>query len=267
MLALFPFLKGNTGLARLLTSAKGLPHTPPMPVFFVGHIDMSKHGKTTPFTSSLRAMGETVQPAAILVISAHWLTLGDTCVNLNPQFHTPEYTSKGSPETGKLIIDSIDATGNADRELDHGAWSVLRHISPTGNIPVLEMSIDMEKPLDYHYNIAQQLKRLRSRGVLIVGSGNIVHNLELSALRIWTRKPYERALEFDEWAKRRIMEKDLGSLFQYYKPGKVADYAVPTMDHYLPMLYCLSLCDQQEEITWTYEEVTRGLSLRCFRIG
>lgn len=265
--ALFPFLKGNIGLSQLLTANTDLPFTPLMPVFFVGHIDMAKKPKITPFTTSLRNMGATVKPAAILIISAHWLTLGDTFVNINEQFQTPEYPSKGSPAAGRLIMDTINAKGDADRDLDHGAWSVLRHIAPAGNIPVLEMSIDMEKPLDQHYSIAQQIKQLRSRGVLIIGSGNIVHNLEMSALRIWTKKPYDWALEFDEWAKQRIDERDFSSLFQFNKLGKIADYAVPTMDHYLPMLYCLSMCDVKEEIQYTYEEVTRGLSLRCFRIG
>lgn len=267
LITLLPFLKTNAGLAQLLSSNTGLPTTARMPVFFVGHADFSKKPHVTPFNQNLRAMGATVKPAAILVISAHWLTLGNTYVNINQAYETPEYPSKGSPETGKMIMEKINAKGAEYRDLDHAAWSVLRHIAPEANVPVLELSIDMEKPLDYHYRIARELSSLRSKGVLIIGSGNIVHNLEMSALKVWSNKPYDWALDFDEWAKQRINERDFSSLFQYYRLGKIANYAVPTMDHYLPLLYCLSLCDKNEEIVYTHEEVIRGLSFRCFRIS
>ncbi|SIT16322.1 4,5-DOPA dioxygenase extradiol [Filimonas lacunae] len=262
-----PLLQFNKGLTQWLATGASLPYTDALPVFFVGHQDFSRTPHITPFTSNLRAMGGAVKPAAILVISAHWLTMGDTYVNMNPQFKTVEYPVTGSPDAARLVMNAVDAKEESERELDHGAWSVLRHLSPDAAVPVLELSIDMEKPLDYHYNIARQLSSLRKRGVLIVGSGNVVHNLELSALKVWSRKPYEWAAEFDAWVKGRIIDRDISSLFQYYRLGKIADYAVPTMDHYIPMLYCLALCEKNEEIVFTYEEVIKGMSFRCFRIG
>ncbi|QES90597.1 dioxygenase family protein [Rhizosphaericola mali] len=267
MMAILPLLKSSNGLAQLLLANKPFPVTERMPVFFVGHQDFSKTPHQTPFTKNLRTMGASVTPIAILVMSAHWLTLGDTFVNLNSQFSTPEYPSKGAPEIGKLIMNETNTKEEQSRDLDHGAWSVLRHLSPDAKVPVLELSIDMSKPLDYHYQLARQLSNLRTRGVLIVGSGNIVHNLDMSALKFWSSKPYDWAMEFDNWVKDRIDERDFSSLFQFEKLGKVADYSVPTMDHYLPMLYCLSLCESDETITHTFTEVTRGLSFRCFRIS
>jgi 4,5-DOPA dioxygenase extradiol len=267
MMALLPLLKDAKGMATLLERPDVFAESEKMPVFFVGHQDLSKDSHITPFTQNLRSMGASVKPSSILVISAHWLTLGDAYVNMNTKFTTREYPSTGSPETAKMVMGH--ATGvkeDAYRELDHGAWSVLRHIAPKADIPVLELSIDMAKPLDYHWNLARQLRPLRNKGVLIIGSGNIVHNLQLSALKFYSKKPFHWAVEFDEWAKGRIDERDFTSLFNYFKLGKLADLAVPTMDHYLPLLYCLSLCDVNERITYTHEEVTSGVSFRCLRI-
>jgi len=265
-MAFLPLLKDVQGMGQLLQRPGVFAESAKMPVFFVGHKDFSKTPRLTPFTKSLRSMGASVKPSSILVISAHWLTLGDPYVTVNTSFTTPEYPSKGSPETAKTLVE-LASVKEEYRGLDHGAWSVLRHIAPGADIPVLQLSIDMEKPLDYHYQLARQLRPLRDKGVLIIGSGNIVHNLELSALKFWSKKPYDWAVEFDQWAKNRIDERDFTSLFSYYKLGRIADLAVPTLDHYIPMLYCLALCDLNENITHTYEELNRGGSFRCFRIG
>jgi 4,5-DOPA dioxygenase extradiol len=265
LLALLPLLKANDGLAQLLVG-NPLPYTEKMPVFFVGHQDFSKIPHLTPFTKNLRAMGALVKPSAIMVISAHGLSWGKTFISVNERYSVPEYPSLGSPEMARFISTLVNVT-EQESELDHGAWSVLRHIAPDASVPVLEMSIDMMQPFEYHYSLAKELSNLRKRGVLIIGSGNIVHNLELSSLRFWTKKPYEWALEFDEWVKSRIDNRDIRSLFNYHLFGKFAKYAVPTTDHYLPMLYALSLCEVNEDIVYTYEEVTKGLSYRCFRIN
>lgn len=266
-MSLLPLLKTARGVEKLLKYPDALAESEKMPVFFVGHQDFSASPHITPFTQCLRDMGRTVKPGAILVISAHWLTLGETYVNISERFDTPEYPVHGSPQTAALIKTLAHVKEEPARDLDHGAWSVLRHLAPNADIPVLEMSIDMEMPLDQHYQLARQLSALRNRGVLIVGSGNIVHNLELTALRFWTDKPFDWALEFEDWARKRIADRDLSGLFQYYKLGKVARYAVPTMDHYLPMLYCMSLCDPGEPIVFTHEEVIKGMAFTCFRVG
>jgi len=236
--------------------------------FFIGHGNPQNAFRDNPFTRSLTQMGQAVNPSAILVISAHWLSLGDTFISTRPKYENTEYKVVGAPSVADLVMEqNTGIVSDSYRQLDHGAWAILRHIKPKADIPVLELSIDMEKPLDYHWRLSQQLRSLRDRGVLIIGSGNIVHNLELSALKFFSSKPYGWAIEFDEWVKGRIDDRDFSSLFYYFKLGTIADRAVPTMDHYLPMLYSLALADANEPITYTYEEVFSGISMRCFRIG
>lgn len=265
--SLLPLLHSKSGISQIYHQPLLVNDADVMPVFFVGHQDFSKSPHLTPFTKSLREMGKNVKPTTILVLSAHWLSYDHTWVNLNTQYLTPEYPSIGNPEMANTIHDNLNNIQLESRELDHGAWSVLRHICPDRSIPVMEMSIDMTKPFDYHYQLARELSFLRRKGVLIIGSGNIVHNLELTALKFWTKKPFDWALEFDHWVHEQIMKRDLSSLFQYYKMGKTAAYAVPTVDHYLPMLYTMSLCETNDDIQCTYAETERGLSYRCYRIG
>ena len=265
LLAVLPFLKEAKGIEQLLQRPGLLRETTRMPVLFTGHLDKVNE-ETAPFVESLKAMGAALKPSVILVISAHWLTVGESYVTINERFSVPEYPSVGSPATAQYLVGHTAVKPHA-WELDHGAWMVLKHIAPKGDIPVLQLSIDMEQPLDYHYTLARQLAPLRDMGVLIVGSGNIVHNLELSALRFWTKKPYQWATDFDAWVKTKIDERDFGSLFNFNSAGKSARLAVPTADHYIPLLYALSLTNKNEEIIHTYEQVFRGLSLRCMRIG
>jgi len=269
---LLPLVSSAQRLNTLLELSANFEETGTMPVFFVGHGDPRNAFKDNPFTRSLSAMGTDlkVKPAAILVISAHWLTLGETLVSTKTSYKVPEYMAPGSPEHGRLIMQDITGVNeDPDWDLDHGAWAILKHLFPKADIPVIELSIDMEKPIDHHWQLAQQLQGLRRKGILIIGSGNIVHNLELSALKAITlsKKPYHWASEFDEWVKDRITERDFSSLFYYFKLGKIANLAVPTMDHYIPMLYSLALMQKNEPITFTYEEVIAGVSMRCFRVA
>ena len=272
LLSAIPLYPVHAQLRSLLDLPRSFGEDVKMPVFFVGHGDPRNAFRDNPFTRSLVQMGKALpaRPNAILVISAHWLTLGQTLVSTKPQYEVPEYKVAGSAGTGQRIIGivpSVDA--DPQWELDHGAWAILRHISPQADIPVVELSIDMTKPLDYHWQLARQLYRLRKQGILIIGSGNIVHNLELSALKMamLSKKPYHWAVEFDQWVKQRVDEHDFTSLFLFEKLGKIATLAVPTVDHYIPLLYSLALAEQNEPITYTYEEVLAGVSMRCLRIG
>jgi 4,5-DOPA dioxygenase extradiol len=272
MLSILPLLPDTEKLAAVLQLPGHFREGEKMPVFFIGHGNPANAFRDNPFTRSLQAMGNALQPrpSTILVVSAHWQTLGETLISTKNTFTTPEYKVSGSPEYARAILQEIPALKEEEyRELDHGAWAILRHIAPARDIPVLELSIDMGQPASYHWKLAQQLKSLRSKGVLIIGSGNIVHNLELSALKMATlsSKPFHWALEFDQWVKGRIDERDFSSLFFYYKLGKIADLAVPTTDHFIPMLYSLALADANEPISYTYEEVFSGISMRCLRIG
>jgi len=272
LLSAIPLYSRQTQLRALLKLDWRAQDEVRMPVFFVGHGDSRNAFLDNPFTRSLEQMGKSLpaRPNAILVVSAHWLTLGQTLVNTKIHFDAPEYPVVGAVETGHRIVEAVPLVlQDPHRDLDHGAWAILRHIVPKADIPVIELSIDMTQPLDYHWDLARQLYRLRKQGVLIIGSGNVVHNLELTALKwaLFNRKPYHWAVEFDQWVKGRIDERDITSLFLFQKLGKVATLAVPTADHYIPLLYALALADQRDPIVYTYEEVIAGMSMRCLRIG
>lgn len=255
--------------------------TKKMPVFFIGHGSPMNAVEDNPFTRSLNVMGKSVtqKPNAILVVSAHWLT-HDTFVSVSPmpetiydfggfpdELYKVKYPAPGSPhyaEEVKKIIPEVKT--DKDWGLDHGAWAVLKHMFPSADIPVFQLSIDYYKPMQYHFDLAARLKSLREKGVLIIGSGNIVHNLRLYFSKT-TDTPFDWAVEFDEWVKGRINAFDFQSLIHYEKKGEAAKLSIPTVDHYVPMLYSLALADKNEEIKFTYEDVLSSMSMRAFRVG
>ena len=240
------------------------------------------------FTRSLNKVGDDIKnnftPSAVLVVSAHWLTSG-TFVNIskNPEIiydfsgfpeelYRVKYPVIGSPDYAdevKRIISLVAETSKWG--IDHGSWTVLKHLFPNADIPVFQLSIDYHKPMQYHFDLAKQLKSLREKGVLIIGSGNIVHNLRLSfqtVAREGENAALDWAIEFDEWAKNKIDAREFNSLINFEKAGEIGKLAIPTVDHYVPMLYSLALAEKDEPIIYTHEEVTFGaMSMRCFRIG
>jgi 4,5-DOPA dioxygenase extradiol len=274
-----------TGTAMKLEGLKSITDTftktDRFPAFFIGHGNPMNAIEDNAFTRSLHEMGRSVPetPKAILVISAHWLTRG-TYVSTNPKpeviydfggfppaLYKVTYPAPGSPEYGREVMTLLpEAKEDKDWGLDHGAWTILKHLFPKADIPVFELSIDYGQPMQYHFDLAARLKSLRNRGVLIIGSGNIVHNLSMWFSRK-DASPYDWAVEFDEWAKARILSRDFSSLIAYEKQGAAAKLAVPTPDHYIPMLYSLALAGKDEEIKFTYEEVFTSASMRAFRIG
>lgn len=262
--------------------------TPMLPVLFVGHGNPMNALYDNDFTRSLNKVGNDLkndfQINAILVVSAHWLTNG-TFVNVQekPEIiydfsgfpdelyqikYPAEGSSKFAEETAKLNSNIIST---ADWGIDHGSWTILKHIFPLADIPVFQLSIDYYKPLQYHFDLAGQLKSLREKGVLIIGSGNIVHNLRLSFQSVRSHgEDYalEWAKEFDLWIKNKIDSREFNSVINYETSGEMGKLSVPTVDHYVPMIYSLGLSDKNESIIYTYEEVTFGaMSMRCFRIG
>lgn len=261
--------------------ADGLGATAPMPVLFIGHGSPMNAILDNPFTRALTRMGEGVEtrPNAILVVSAHWLTRG-TAVATTAKPETihdfggfPEelykvvYPAPGSPEYAREVKRLIpEAVEDSEWGLDHGSWTVLKHLFPGADIPVFQISIDYYRPMSYHFDLAARLKELRRKGVLVIGSGNIVHNL-----RLWFAKrdqsPYDWNVEFDTWVKGRIDDGDFKSLVDYESQGSVARLAVPTVDHYVPLIYTLALAEPGEKIVHTYEELISGGSMRSFRIG
>ncbi|WP_292471464.1 class III extradiol ring-cleavage dioxygenase [Methanolobus sp.] len=156
--------------------------------------------------------------------------------------------------------------------LDHASWAVLKHMYPEADIPVFEMSIDYSfnewhpKMMQYHSDLASELKELRNNGVLIIGSGNIAHNLSLIDFR--NAKPYEWAVEFDEKVKANLLSGNHMDLIEYLNMGEMAKLAVPTLDHYLPMIYTIALQEEGEPLEFTHEGFQlASISMRCFKIG
>ncbi len=287
-LALLPLASCKMKVQDLSKMVESLPATARMPVLFVGHGSPTNALEDNPFTRSLRQLGQSFkengkEPAAILVVSAHWLTRG-SFVNISPKPETihdfggfpqelfdAQYPAPGSPEVAKsaaALSPLLHET--TDWGLDHGAWAILLHLFPEANIPVFQMSIDYHQPMQYHFDLARQLQSLREKGVLVIGSGNIVHNLPLSMGNFQRNdpKPFDWAIQFDEWVKEKLVAGDFKSLLQYETLGEAGRLSVPTPDHYIPLLYTLGLASEKEEIRQTYEEVTfGGISMRTFQAG
>ena len=274
----------NLNLNELKTITDGFQSTQKMPVLFIGHGNPMNAIYDNSFTQSLNKLGKTLEkPNAILVISAHWQTIG-TYVSTNPwpktiydfggfpkELFEVKYEPKGHPKLAKELISTVTSVAVKEKiemGLDHGAWTVLRHIYPDADVPVFEMSIDFEKSPLFHYNLGRELGKLREKGVLILGSGNIVHNLRLLDWNNAYGKPFDWAQDFDLFVKNNIDKRDFQPLVEYEKYGKAAMLSVPSNDHYLPMLYTLGLANANEPIKYIYEGYEFGsLSMRCFQIG
>jgi 4,5-DOPA dioxygenase extradiol len=237
------------------------------------------------YTRTLNALGKRLpRPKAVLCVSAHWMTEG-TWVTAMPKPKTihdfygfPEelfavqYPAPGSPETAEFISGNCgDAKINLDREmwgLDHGTWSVLRHLYPAADIPVLQMSLHMEKPASYHFELGRKMRGLRDHGILIVGSGNVVHNLR----RIqWDPKapPFPWAVQFDGWLKERLEKREFEPAIEPIAAiGEPAQMSIPTWEHYFPMHYVLGASTPEEALRFEYEGLENGsISMRSFSFG
>ena len=284
MMAVLPLGGFSMNLNELKNITDGYSNTRQLPVLFVGHGSPMNAIADNAFTRSLGKWGNTFEekPRAILVISAHWLTHGShVMVSPKPRtihdfggfpqaLYQIEYPADGSPEYAsetRRLVTSTNVTDDDTWGLDHGAWTILRHMFPKADIPVYQLSIDYAKPPVYHYNLARELKGLRQKGVLVIGSGNIVHNLYQIDFDEHA-KPYDWATEFDQTVKKQLQDKDYDHLINYTLSGKAAQLSVPTNDHYLPMLYSLGLTEKSESLTFTFEEIQNAsISMRCFQVG
>jgi 4,5-DOPA dioxygenase extradiol len=264
--------------------------TDKMPVLFLGHGSPLNIILKNRFTDHLVKLGrELPRPRAIMVISAHWLTGGTfvTC-NKDPQMiydfygfprelYKIKYPSPGSPELARMVTAAVekDRVKCADNwGLDHASWSLLKHMYPDADIPVFEMSLDYSfndwhpRPLQYHFDLAAGLKDLRTKGLLIIGSGNVVHNLRMIDFGNMDAAPYDWAVELDEKIKKALASGQYSDLLDYHKMGRAAQLGIPTLDHYLPMIYSIALREKDEPLQFTYEGMQNGsISMRCFRIG
>ncbi len=283
-LALMPLAIKTMDLNELKNITGGYSNSQQWPVVFIGHGNPMNAILDNPFTKSLENLGKsfTEKPTAIMVVSAHWLTRGTSVMvsevpkiiydfgGFPEELYHVKYPAKGSPQLAKetkQLVHSVNVKEEETWGLDHGAWTVLKHMYPEANIPVFQLSIDVTKSPEYHFKLAQELKALRKKGVLIIGSGNIVHNLYQIDFND-NAKPFSWALEFDQIVKSRLLKNDFHSLIHYENFGEAAKYSVPTNDHYLPMLYTLGLAGSNEELKFTFEDIQNAsISMRCFTIG
>jgi 4,5-DOPA dioxygenase extradiol len=274
-------------LGSLKTLADSLEKTDKrMPALFVGHgspmngIETNKYSQTW-----LRLAKEIPVPKAVLCISAHWLTKGTLVTAMEkpktihdfggfPQaLFDVQYPAPGDPvlaaET-KKIISSTNVGLDHDWGLDHGTWSVVRQMYPDAKIPVLQLSIDYHQPAQYHYDLAKQLSSLRKKGVLIIGSGNMVHNLgmvDFSRLND-TDFGFDWAHEMNAYFKKKILERDHAALINWQKIGKAALLAIPTPDHYYPLIYTLALHEKDEEVSFFNDNAVGGsLTMTSVKLG
>lgn len=258
--------------------------TPRMPVLFIGHGSPMNAIEENSYTHSLHRLGlELPTPNAILVVSAHWMTQStwvtemSTPKTIHDFYGFPkalfdvQYPAHGSPELAKYIQQTVSQPkilGDHDSwGLDHGTWAVLKHIYPGANIPVVQLSLNMTKSPDHHYDIGSQLSGLRDRGVLILGSGNIVHNLSRIQWKP-NSKPYDWAIEFDEWIKKKLIERDYKSITNDFHKTEAGKLSIPTLDHYLPLHYIIGASDSRDELKFEHEELQNSsISMRSIRLG
>jgi 4,5-DOPA dioxygenase extradiol len=255
-----------------------------MPLIFVGHGHPMNALWDNDFTRTLSKLGKSIdKPNAVLVISAHWETVG-TYVSVNPKPRTihdfggfpdnlyqVKYEPNGHPTLArelKNLVTITDVIEDCIMGLDHGAWTVLKFIWPDADVPVFEMSIDYSRPPEFHYQLGRQLKALRKKGVAVLCSGNIVHNLRLADIRNMDAKPFDWTIEFDQFVKHNIDNNNFDNLVNYSRLGATASLAVPTNDHYLPLLYASGMIDKNEPIKHIFEGYQfASLSMRCFLAG
>lgn len=252
-----------------------------MPMLFVGHGNPMNAIVQNDFHKKWISIGlELPQPKAILVVSAHWMTNHKTKVTamstpktihdfggFPQELFDQQYPAPGSPEMAKLTIDQIHSTVvHEDMEwgLDHGTWSVLKPMFPKADIPVFQLSLDMSKSMDFHFNLGKELEGLRKKGVLIIGSGNMVHNLrKLNA----GNEVYDWTLSFDNRMKTFIDQRNFKSVVNFQSLGQEAKLAHPTYEHFLPLLYVLGAINPNENIEYFNDSFDMGsISMRSLLV-
>ncbi len=280
-------LNQSTGDLSLLKGWNAtLPNTDVMPVMFLGHGSPMNAIESNEFTRSWNSIGAALetQPTAVLCISAHWLTQGGTAVTAMqipktihdfggfPQaLHDFQYPASGNKALVDATIDeikSIQIHQDHDWGLDHGTWSVLCHLFPQATIPVVQLSIDYNQGAQYHYDLAKQLAQLRRKGVLIVASGNLVHNLRLIPRgQMNDHFGFDWALEADAKMQKFLLEHDHQSLIDWDKQGQAFNLAIPTPDHYYPMIYALALQEDKDDLSlFNTQAVGGSLTMTSFRL-
>ncbi len=261
-------------------------NTEKMPVLFLGHGSPMNAIEENQFVTGFRDLAKTLpKPNAILCISAHWFTSGTkvTAMEIPRTIHdfggfpqelfNVQYPAKGSPELATITQELLlPTTVELDHQwgLDHGAWSVIKHLYPDADIPVIQMSIDYTKSGQYHFELAQKLSALRNKGILIVGSGNIVHNLRLVDFHNFDKDNYghDWAVEARDNINDYLLEGNFQPLIDFEKQSRAFQLAIPTPEHYLPLIYTLGLKGKSEELSLFNDKLVAGsLSMTSVKIS
>jgi 4,5-DOPA dioxygenase extradiol len=256
-----------------------------MSVLFLGHGSPMNAIEENEFVTGFRSLAQTFpKPNAVLCVSAHWFTKGTkvTAMHMPRTIHdfggfpkelfAVQYPAKGSPELAMITEEILRPTHvELDEKwgLDHGAWSVIKHLYPDANIPVIQLSIDYTKPASYHFALAQQLQSLRHKGVLIVGSGNIVHNLGLVDFAHMHKDNYgfDWAIESREKINSWLLDGNFDPIIHYAKQGAAINLAIPTPEHFLPLIYALGLKEKSETLSLFNDKLLAGsLSMTSVKI-
>jgi 4,5-DOPA dioxygenase extradiol len=273
-------------ITELNNAAESFSSTEKMPVLFLGHGSPMNAIEENEFVRGWRDLGRTLpRPAAVLCVSAHWETRGTfvTAMEKPQTIHDfggfpkelfdVQYPAPGSPELAKetkAIIKHGEVSLDDKWGLDHGCWSVIKHLYPEADVPVIQLSLDYYKSPRYHYDLARELAPLRNKGVLIVGSGNIVHNLGMVAWDKLNTDNYgfDWAVEAKEKMKKFILEGDHKSLIDYKSQGRAFELSVPTPEHFLPLLYALALKGDSEQVSFLNDKTVAGsLAMTSLKIA
>jgi 4,5-DOPA dioxygenase extradiol len=255
-----------------------------LPAIFLGHGNPMNALLNNSYTEGWRRIGEqTPRPKAILAISAHWfipetaLTIGTAPRTIHDfggfprELYEVRYPAPGDPDLARRVqelLAPLPVKFDSSWGLDHGTWSVLRHVYPAADIPVVQLSIDETQPASFHFEIGRKLAPLRDERILVVGSGNLVHNLQAYSWGRHATAPYDWAIRFEKEAKKMMLAGEFKPLVQYEKLGRDAMLSIPTPDHYLPLLYVIATGQQGEVITFPVEGVDGGsMSMLAVQVG
>lgn len=285
-LAALPLIGASMKLNELSKLVAPFSATDKMPVLFLGHGSPMNAIEENEFVAGFRKTGQEIaRPTAILCISAHWETRGTMVTTMEHprtihdfggfprELFAVQYPAPGSPALAgevQQLVTSTEVLTDDKWGLDHGAWSVIKHLYPDADVPVVQMSLDRSKPPAYHYALARELAALRKKGVLIVGSGNMVHNLRQVA---WDKMgvddySYDWAAAASATMKARILDGNHAPLINYAAQGAAFQLAIPTPEHYLPLLYTLALADEQDDVSLFNDKAVGGsLTMTSVKIG
>ena len=254
------------------------------PAIFFGHGNPMNALEQNAYTAAWTALGQSLaRPKAILSISAHWFVPGmGVTVSTAPRtihdfggfpqaLYQVQYPAPGAPwlaQRVQSLLAPLPVALDESWGLDHGTWSVLRHVYPQADVPVVQLSIDARQSAAFHFDLGQRLAPLRQEGILIVGSGNLVHNLGAYAWGHAQPEPYDWAMRFEAEARQRMQAGELPSLIQYERMGADAQLSIPTPDHYLPLLYVLGAQQSQDGIAFPVEGFDGGsVSMLAVKVG